>query len=216
MSVVATTKTALTVGNAVFNSLKTAYQARQEERVESFFRCIELRYEVMQESERAELEKVLNSDDGKKILASYVDAITQTSSDRVRMAVALLYCQDTDFQFSEHEQVQFINGVAGITDHMIDFYLMAVSQEEIKGNLPYEKRIIREIELDKLPMENLDGEIVYSYVNELIRRGLLLPEPEDGSMEMYHSENWSISFGTSKRIIKMSRLISKADMLLGN
>jgi hypothetical protein len=205
-------KTALTVGKGIFSSLKSAYQARQTKRVESFFHCVELRYDYMNESERIELNEKLNSDEGESILASYVDAITQTSCDRVRMAVAMLYCNDPDFLFTTAEQRLFINSVVGITDRLVDFFLMASTIKAIPGNYPYSRHLISKEQLPYLSIENLDGEEIYSYINELIRRGLLLPEPATGVLGSDNS--WAVGFGTSARTQRFASLLRKAGQLL--
>jgi hypothetical protein len=205
-------KTALTVGSSIFNTLKGAYQSRQLKRVESFFKCVESRYEFMSEAERLKLNETLDSEDGKNILASYVDAITQTSCDRIRMAVALLYCQDSDFSFNEADQRTFISGVVGISDHLVDFFLEAVKQVPVPGNYPYSRHIFQQCALSDIGVDNLDGEIVYAYTNDLVRRGLLLPEPAVGVLG--EKDNWFIGYGTSQKIQKIARLIDKSNELL--
>ncbi|MCY9844444.1 hypothetical protein [Vibrio caribbeanicus] len=212
MTDIVTSKTALTMGKSIFTTLQGAYQARQKERVESFFRCIELRYEFMTEAERLELNKTIDSEEGKHILASYIDAITQTSCDRVRMAVAVLYCQDSDFSFTQTEQRAFISGVAGITDNLVDFLLVAAKQEKTAGHYPYSRHIIQKCQINQLEIENLDGETVYACINDLVRRGLLLPEPAVGIFA--DENNWFIGYGTSQRIQKMVLLLKKAGELL--
>lgn len=214
MTEIVTTKTVMASAKVTVNLLKETYKTRQNARVESFFQCVELRYEFMTDEDKANFDKLVYSDIGTEILASYADAITQTSSDRVRMAVALLYCKDSDFHFSIPEELAFISGTLGITDHMIDFYLVAVSQDKTTSNYPYETSTISAKKLDELSIPDMDGEIACLYVNELIRRGLLLPEPKADSTVLFQNDSWGVSFGTSKRIIKMSRLLLKASELI--
>ncbi|HHF3121838.1 TPA: hypothetical protein ACVO1K_004451 [Vibrio diabolicus] len=209
---IVSSKTAMAVGSTVFNTLKDAYQFRQKQRVDSFFKCVELRYEHMTVEQQVELNKNINSEDGRNILAGYVDAITQTSCERVRMAVALLYCQDSDFAFTVAEQRAFISGVGGITDHLVDFLLCAVRHEVSPGHYPYNRHIIRQAQVDGLGLDDLDGETIYAYVNDLVRRGLLLPEPAVGVLAS--KDSWFIGYGTSEKIQKFAQLLEKSGELL--
>ncbi len=209
-----TAKTALTVGKGAYDVLQNAYQARQKKRVEKFFRCVELRYEVMNKEDQSKLNTTINSEEGKEILASYVDAITQTSSDRVRMAVAMLYCQDKDFSLTEAEQRVFISGVAGITDHLVDFFLEVAKLSPSINELityPYDRHEFKQQSLNKLKLEGIDGEVAYRYFNDLISRGLLLPDPQISSVA---GKYWVIYYGTSQRVQTIARLLEKTDELL--
>lgn len=212
MADIVSSKTAMAVGSTVFNTLKDAYQFRQNQRVDSFFKCVELRYEYMTHEQQQELNKTISSESGQDILASYVDAITQTSCERVRMAVALLYCQDSDFDFTQADQRAFVSGVGGITGHLVDFLLLAVRQECIPGHYPYSRHIIQQAQLGNLSIEGLDGETIYVYINDLVRRGLLLPEPAVGILG--DEGNWFIGFGTSEKVQKFARLLAKSGELL--
>jgi hypothetical protein len=212
MTDIITSKIALTVSKKIFSVLKNAYQSRQQERVDSFFKCVETRYEYMELDEKDELNKSINSIEGQDILAGYVDAITQTSSDRVRMAIALLYCKDGDFKFSESEQRIFINGVIGITDHMVDFFIESTKQLELSGNYPYARHEIHQMSLPEFGVPDVDAEAVYAYVHDLIRRRLLLPDPDISSFA--DSKGWFVTFGTSEKSKKMARLLEKSGELL--
>lgn len=212
MTDIISSKTALTIGTKAFDAIKDAYQSRQQERVSSFFKCVETRYEYMDEEQRAKLNESINSTEGQEVLAQYADAITQTSSDRVRMAIALLYCKDCDFNFSEFDQRIFINGVIGITDHVIDFFIESIKRPQIAGNYPYERHSIEQSSLPEFKVENVDAEIVYSYINELIRRRLLLPDPVAGLLG--DDNGWFITFGSSKKTKEMARLLEKSGELL--
>ncbi|OCH23955.1 hypothetical protein [Aliivibrio sp. 1S128] len=211
MTDLVSSKTVLSVGSSVYKKLCTAYQTRQKERVESFFECVETRYESMSEEERIELNKSIDSSDGQELLANYVDAITQTSSKRVRMAIALLYCKDADFSFSAMEQQIFINGVVGITDHMIDFLVAAIEQPVIKDNGPYPRHFIDKASLLTFPVKDIDAEGVYSYTHDLIRRRLLLPDHVVGMLG--DDDGWFLTYGTSAMSVKMVRLLLKAGEL---
>ncbi|WP_075498372.1 hypothetical protein [Moritella viscosa] len=212
MTELISSKTALTAGKTVFNVLKSAYQTRQQERVNSFFRCVDTRYAHMTEDEQLKLNQTINSEDGRNVLANYVDAITQTSSDRVRMAIALLYCNDADLSFSDIDQRVFINGVIGITDHMVDFYLVAINQKIISGNYPYNRHVIHQYDLPSFPMNDIDGEVVYAYTNDLVRRRLLLPDPAVGILA--DESGWFVGFGSSRKSKQMALLLNKANEYL--
>ncbi|WP_147232352.1 hypothetical protein [Psychromonas sp. B3M02] len=208
MTEIISSKTMLTVGTKAFDVIKNAYQSRKQERVSSFFKCVETRYEYMDEEQRAKLNESINSIEGQEVLAQYADAITQTSSDRVRMAIALLYCNDCDFNFSEFDQRIFINGVTGITDHIIDFFIESIKRPKISGNYPYERHSIEQSSLPDFNVENVDAELVYSYINELIRRRLLLPDPAVGLLG--DNKGWFITYGSSDKTNRMARLLEKA------
>ena len=79
--------------------MQEAYCLRQQARIENFWRCVDLRYDYMDIEEQVQFNEYLNSSIGQEILGRFVDAILTTSSKRVQMANALLYCKDPEFEF---------------------------------------------------------------------------------------------------------------------
>jgi hypothetical protein len=210
MTEVISTKAVLTVGKAAFDVIRNAYKTRQHERVDSFFKHIEMRYEFMTADQRVKISESIQSPEGQEILAQFADAITQTSSERVRMAIALLYCNDPDFQFSEFDTRIFINGVTGITDHVLDFFIESINRPILNGGSPYNRHSISENSLPNI--NNIDVEIVYSYINELIGRRLLLPDPITNVFGDING--WSVTYGSSSKSSRMVSLLVKAETLI--
>ena len=154
--------------------LLNAYINRQNSRINSFLQ----RIDTMTMEEREDLRALLNSEVGQKIIADYAEAITKTQSERVRMAIALLYCKDGDFEFNEIDISIFINGVTGISDRTLDIFLELIERPAIEENIsPYNRHTINELDLDGFSTKSVNAETIYSYISELITRRLLLPDP---------------------------------------
>ena len=183
-------------------------------RVDNFLRYIDLNYDVMPLEAKTKLNKYVNSSAGKEILSTYVDGITQTSSERLRMATAILYCKDPDFIFLNEEIEIFLNSCSVLNDSIIDFYLLLDKTNPVKEDKPYARFSITQKNENDIFGNSFSTEQIFSYVNILIQNRLLLPDPTPGGGTW--KNEWHISFGKSKITERVVRLIQKADYLLNN
>ncbi|WP_428637306.1 hypothetical protein [Shewanella sp.] len=208
------TKFALPVAKTVFSVLKSAYQTRQQSRVEVFLKSIDLCYETMTTESQAKLKKYIESETGQDILAKYADTVLQTSSRRAHMALALLYCGDPDFLLEGMDLNIFVGAMVGISDDQIDFFQMAVKVKCQEESLPFPRAAIHNQNCDSFVDKGWDAESIFVYVHDLIRRRLLLPDSDNYQSQCSSGEGWAVWFGITNKSRKMSNLIEKASALL--
>ncbi|MPS41710.1 hypothetical protein D8S93_24440 [Vibrio sp. VGrn 2] len=126
------------------------------------------------------------------------------------MAIALIYCNDPDFQLNQQQIKRFVSACTGMNDELLDFFLFAVAIKPMRISSPYNICSITE---GQTPYSyELDGELVYLYTNELISRGLLLPDTL--SMIPGNNDSWSVRYGVSPYSVMVERLFNKAHELL--
>ncbi|ENP0827545.1 hypothetical protein ACCI36_004777 [Vibrio parahaemolyticus] len=205
-------KNALSIGKGIYDLLSCSYQNRQRKRVETFMKCVELRYSHMSLADQTVLNEYITSDTGQNILAEFADSITQTSSKTVQMALALLYCKDTEHEFSDSERRVFISAMIGMTDDLLNFFL-EVTTLELQATIPYRRAGIHSDNIEKFSQQGWNEEVVYVYINDLIRTHLLLPNPVT-SFGWHNPDKWGLWFGITTRTLKMARLLKKAKVLV--
>ena len=202
------------VAKNVFGTLKSAYRYRQQQRVDDFLKGIDLCYETMSLDSQRKLNENIESEIGKDILADFADAILQTSSCRVRMALAILYCEDHEFQMSDIELKIFIGAMTGITDDLIEFFLMATELECQTDHYPYPRSAINSKNFTPFVKKGWDEETIFVYVHDLIRRRLLLPDSSNYQSQASSGEGWAVWFGITDKTRSMANLLVKAESLL--
>ncbi|EKO3833928.1 hypothetical protein NTH52_004947 [Vibrio harveyi] len=204
-------KSALSTGKGIYDLLSYSYQSRQRKRVETFMKCVELRYNHMSPADQTVLNEYIASDIGQDILAEFADSITQTSSKTVQMALALLYCKDTEHEFSDSERRVFVSAMIGMTDDLLNFFL-EVTSLELQAAVPYRRAGIHSDNVEKFSQHGWDEEAVYVYINDLIRTHILLPDPVT-SFGYHDPDKWGLWFGITTRTLRMARLLEKAKVL---
>lgn len=208
------TSLSLKLKNVLFPILKNTYQSRKIKRAELFFQYVDLRYDVMSIEEKKEFQIYVNSELGKDILANFADSITQTSSQIAVMALALLYCRDSDFDYSESEIYRFVSAMNGITDDLLNFYLEIVKLNSDEY-MPYNRSEIHNQNAHQILSEEWDVETLSIYINDLTRRYLILPDPKTSAFGYAGNANdWSFGFGVTDRVLKMASLVRKAKNMI--
>ncbi|MGI9950648.1 hypothetical protein [Vibrio hyugaensis] len=205
-------KSVLVTGKGIYDVLCCSYQSRQRKRVETFMKYVELRYSHMTPDDQKVLNQYINSDIGQDILAEFADSITQTSSKTVQMALALLYCKDTEHDFSDSERKVFVSAMIGMTDDLTNFFL-EVTRLKVQPSVPYKRAGIHSDNVEHFLQHGWDEEAVFVYINDLIRTHLLLPDPVT-SFGYHDPDKWGLWFGVTARTLKMAGLLSKAKALV--
>lgn len=192
------------------------YEYRRQSKIKEFLDFVDLRYEAMSIDNQKKLNEHINSDFGQEILSSYIDSIIKTSSKRARMATALLFCKDVEFKVNEVETRSFVSAMHGMTDDLLNFFLMAAELKTQTNSMPYPKAKIHHLNFKPFEEKGWDEEAIFINVNELIGLRLLLPVPIAPEGESFASKNeeWAIYFGITKTSLKMVSLIRKAGSLI--
>ncbi|MDN3697455.1 hypothetical protein QWY97_08800 [Vibrio cortegadensis] len=191
---------------SVYGCLKDAYNKSRKRKIDNFMKYVDARYEVMTPQERDKLIHCLDSSEGQDLLSDYVNNALNTSSDIVVMSYALLYCNDPDFNFSTQDKRSMVSSLQGISD---DLVLLFIELAKLEPTHEYEafKRILITHQIGD---EIKNGGNLYVDIPELIRRGLLLPDPKPAT---FSSSEWNIAFGISPVALQCVKLLEKSSEL---
>ncbi|WP_415887504.1 hypothetical protein ACMXYO_05380 [Neptuniibacter sp. QD37_6] len=212
-----------TAAVGILDKVAEAYRARQKARAEEFFKFVDLRYENMSVSEQAEFNGYVESEAGQDVLVDYVDGILRTSCKRARMAIALLYCQDYEFNFNHVEIRSFISSMQSINDDLLNFFMMASALSTKEGGVgvsesteryPYPRAKIDSGNRKTFHDKGWDTEAIFINTNELITLRLLLPDPAINPVMGGDGSYWYVGFGVTNTSQKIASLIRKAESLI--
>ncbi len=207
-------KAALKITKVGFFVLKKAYQENNKARATHFLQCVETRYELMSLEEKVMFENLFNSKEGQEILQNYVDTITKTRSNIVRMALALLFCRDKDYSFTAGEEIVIVDSLLGVSDQTLDFFLTASSIKPLTFDWVYPVCVITENNYQLYFGTEILPEQIFVMAEELNRRKLLLPDPRPKNSPSFGQiKEWYITFGVSNTTLKIASLIRKATLL---
>lgn len=209
-----TSKTIIKLTKNTYDAFSKIYEDRRQAKIKEFLAFIDLRYESMKPDAQVKLNEHINSEFGQEILSNYIDSIIKTSSKRARMAIALLFCKDTEFKVNEVEIRSFVSAMHGMTDDLLNFFLECSKLETKVEGLPYPRAGIHNLNFDRFAVNGWDEEAVFINVNELIGLRLLLPDPKAFGAVAGNSDGWAIWFGITRTSLKMVSLILKAEALM--
>jgi hypothetical protein len=198
-----------------FTHLQNARIKRQKKRLAEFAQYFETRYEVMTNQDKQKLNQFIESEEGESLLADYTDSILKVSSSRVMMAMALLFCDGTDF--TDVEKSTFIIASKDLSDDLINFYILAHKKEKYEhNNLPYAKCSFSNDNCHIFLINGWDQETISLYIEQLIRLKFLLPDPLPITGFTTKSNIWSLNFGISNKTQRVVNLLVKSEALLIN
>jgi len=202
------------VVRGTFDILVNARRICQENRVKEFLAFVDLRYEAMNVKNNIDLNIQIESTVGLDLLAKFSDAITRTSSKTVRMAIALIYCDDPDFSFSPLTKRIFISAMKEMDDDLVDFFLLACELDKMEEGFAYPKVFIHSRNYQIFLDHGWSEELMFLFVNDLIRLRLLLPEPHTEETFITSGDGLAITFGVSGRVLQMASVLRKAKALI--
>ena len=207
------TKTAIGIGRKLFPILRDARLRQQERRLEEFAKCVDLRYEYMNSEDQIGLQHFIETDIGQEKIEKFTQVILESSSQRILMATALLYCQDKELNFNQEEIAAFVRGVSSITDETLDLFTPLAGATLTDDKYVYSRITLTNKNYKVEVGSHINIETLYFSISDLIRRGLLLPDPSPGGFSSL-KDDWAISYGVSSFTYRVASLISKASMLL--
>lgn len=185
----------------------------KEHNLLEFFKCININLETMTEEKRIELKIRVNSEEGKKLLAKYIEEATHVDSEIARMALALLVCKDPDFIFENYYERVLLTSLKDLDDSTIIFFIDAATNIEINkiDKLPYDRVVISSD--SKLISKGWNPEDISILVNYLKNLSLLLPDPCSSSPYAGRDDTWMVEYGISDNTKKIASLFNKARSL---
>lgn len=127
----------------------------------------------------------------------------------------MLYCQDQELDFSQEETAIFVRGVSSISDDTLDLFIPLADATLSDDNYVYSRITLSNINYKEEIGESVTTENLYVSVNDLIRRGFLLPDPAPGGFTSL-KKDWAISYGVNNFTYKLASLFRKSSILLEN
>lgn len=201
--------------NKAGNAMIEAYRNRINQRVSRFFEYLDTAYERITHEDLGKLHQYIESEQGQELLADYVDVITKTSSKRAQMAMVLIYCDDNDLKFSDIDKVIFVKALESIDDLTIDMFLKCIDVEVGSSNeTPYSRSSINNTNYKDYDINGWGQAGISIYVNDLIQRRLLLPDPKVGAFASAGEGGWAVWFGVSSKSTKFAFAFKKAQALI--
>lgn len=213
MSELISTKTAIGISKKLYPILRDARRKQQEKRLEEFARCVELRYEYMSTEDQQGLHSFIESEAGQQKIEKFTQVILEASSQIVLMATALLYCRDKELNFSNEEIATFVRAVSSITEETLDLFIPLAGATLSKDEYVYSRVTLTNNNYAEEVGGHVNIENLYFSISDLVRRGLLLPDPAPGGLTST-KEDWSISYGISSFTYRVAALFRKASVFL--
>ena len=190
-------------------------QNSREQRSQQFIKCLDLRYEVLGADKMQELLSFMESPEGRDILEQATEAVTSSVSKLIPMVMALILLNDPDYDLSPESKVNIINGISGASDSLIEFYIELMELPVGKKVDPYDQYIFGSYHGLQGVFIKYTPENIFSFVQQLINRALLLPNPqvESGMLLQGDGKGWIVKFGISSDQRKTMGLFAKAKAL---
>ena len=193
----------------------TAYKFIRKKRFVLFLKAINAAEDELGEKERQRFAKYVNSNLGKELLSEYADTVLRTSSLTAIAALGILYADIRDSKYTPDFKRLACLAIQGSTDKLVDVFiaLCSVAPESTGGPYP-----VRSISQDIMGSNNelcrLIGtaEDAFAFVNELIRRGMFLP---DHAPSRVGGGKWFVNFGCTDISHSLRDLMLKAKAFLG-
>lgn len=188
-------------------------------RARAFLKSLKHTADEFSDDKREKFEKVLRSKEGAEILAEYAETAIRTASITAIAALALLYADTENEMYSPEFKLSSALAFQGLTDSHIDAFL-ALSKadnfisEENLPNMPYPVVVASDnlvASLDDYPDHMVTAETRVSLINDLISRGLLLP---DYASARLGDGGVGVTFGVGESTEKYRQLLLKAKTLL--
>ncbi|MCK4818429.1 hypothetical protein KA005_21845, partial [bacterium] len=192
----------------------SAYKWYRNRRIALFFKSIDAASDSLPQKDKEKFEEYINSKPGREILAEYTDSILRTSSDTGIAALGILYA-DVNNEIYTHDFKRIAcRAFEGATDALIDGFILLCSLEIKPEEGPYPLCHLTKGQFEsgqRFEEKIGTAEDVFALINELVRRGMLLPDHVPSRIS---GEQWFINYGVTEVSLKLKELIMKAKSYL--
>ena len=192
----------------------SAFNWYRKRRIMVFLKSIDVASNSLQQEDKKKFEKYLNSNTGREILAEYSDSVLRTSSNTAIAALGILYADVNNDIYTDDLKRIACRAFEGATDGLLDSFVLLCDLETKPEDGPYPLCHLRkeDFEAEQKLQETIGtAEDVFALINELIRRGMLLPDYVPSRIS---SKQWFINYGVTDISIKLKDLIMKAKTYL--
>lgn len=212
------TKIVAPIAKSIFGGLKKARNLYQQYRLELFLATINSEVENLNAEQQTEINNLLDQEITKKLLADYAAAIINTSSDIVLRALALLFINDQQFNFSSQEKARFVTCANGLDDLKANLFIKLSNLYKLNTDTVYPVYVISHQNFNSLDL-GVEIDELFAYTGDFFKRGLLLRDPRGDFGSNFHTHkdsDWSICFGLSATLQRYAALLRKAKLLAGD
>jgi hypothetical protein len=190
-----------------------AYRWTKTHRIKRFLRSLDLATEEITEKRKRKFNKYIESEEGKELLSEYTDTVLRTSSKTATAALAILYADVDDEEYTKEFKVSACLGLMGITETLIDIFaeLINVSMQSPPiSDGPYSVYSFKPPVLTLNPVLRRlisNPGMGINAIQDLIGRGLLLP---DHIATRIVGEGWQCYYGVSQETFRFYKLLQRA------
>lgn len=196
-----------------------AYRWIRKKRIVHFLRSLDSALSGTDEREREKFEKYVFSDPGQELLADYSDTVLLTSSRIAQSALALLFADVDNAKYSEAFKRMATTSLRGCSDQLVHLFVHLLELPfEQRNEAPYAVRFIDPADLDRFSVLHClaaTNEEAIIFTNDLIRRGMLMPDHAGGRLGGDEGD-WSFVFGISNDSMTFLTLLKRAEAMLDN
>jgi len=190
-----------------------AYRWIRKKRIIHFLRSLNSTLVTLDEQARKKFKTYVFSDAGQELLADYSDTVLLTASRISQSALALLFSDTENDQFSEPFKRLASTSLRGCSDQLVEFFIQLLELPlEERREVPYRVRFIHRGDLGRfssLQALAATEEETVVLTNDLIRRGVLMPD-HTGMRFGGEGGDWSFVFGVSNDTETFLRLLKRA------
>lgn len=196
------------------------YRWIRRKRIAHFLRSLDSTLTHRDEAARKKFEAYVFSDAGQELLAEYSDTVLLTASRISQSALALLYADIDDVEFSVPFKRLAGTALRGCSDQLVELFIQLVELPlDERQELPYPVRFLRRGDLGRfISLQTLVSteEEAVVFTNDLISRGLLMPDHAGGRVGGDEGQ-WSFVFGVSSITKTFHKLLKRGkEMLQGS
>ncbi|WP_396622966.1 hypothetical protein [Marinobacter sp. W-8] len=195
--------------------LKDAVELRRDYKIGQFLKAVDYCYERMSVDNSIKIQEFVNEEKTREFLEEYARAIINTPSTITLKALAILYSDYNNYDFSHNLKIRFVNCINGLDDLKVNLFIK-LSKIKTVRRLP----VCDIISVYNENFEQLDLGVeideLLAYSEDFLRRGLILRDPRiepDAKFYRPQNEDWSIVFGLSATQRRYASLLEFAKNL---
>lgn len=191
-----------------------AYKFVQQKRIVLFLKAMNETSGGANSKDKEKFSKYINSNLGKELLSEYADTAIRTSSIVAIAALGILYGDMDDSRYPAGFKRLACFALQGSTDHLVEAFVTLVDLPPSSTVGPYPIHSLSQDTLESSQeLERIIGnaEDAFAYVNDMIRRGLFLP---DYAPSRSAGGGWFINFGCTEISHNLRDLVLKAKDIL--
>jgi len=219
----------------VIDGFRRLIEFVEQRRIYWLFQSMGANNQNPSEKYKEELSKLIETEDGQELLEDFINATLATSSKTAIVAMGILLSELEHGNYDEEFKRLSCKAFQGITEDLVNSFLplcelksvgddgmmwiggatAAKEAEPVKS--PYDVVQLNAEIIDKNPTLKAtvkSPEDAFASVNELIRRGMFLPDYISGRISS--SNGWELYYGVTHTSLKLKELLLKAKNISGH